>query len=160
MTELIKLILKLIKGISFRGVVDLPSPRVNIESEDIVYNKENGTLTFHNIEPEIKIQTVQNTNSMEPMIDIGHTMILSNNKKYMDDLNVGDVIIWEMGRGRIIHTIVEIGNDGAWYCRTRGLHPNIKEADPEIIRKRHIQDVVLFPVWSKKKGAYVSEIGD
>ena len=160
LAELIKLILKLIKGLGspFKGEANLPSPRMDIEFEDIIYDKENRELIFTNIEPDIKIQTVQNTNSMEPFVDVGHMMILSNNKIYMDDLNVGDVIIWEMGRGRIIHTIVMIGDDGEWYCRTQGV--NLNNVDPEIIRKRHIQDVVLFPVWSKKKGIYVSETGD
>jgi len=161
--EFIKLILKLLKGATspFKGGDahgNLPSPRVNIKFEDIIYDEENEELTFCNIEPEIKIGTVQNTNSMEPMIDVGHITVRSNNRKYMDDLNVGDVIIWNINRGDIIHSIIEIGNDGEWYCRTQGL--NVNSPDPELIRRKHIKDVVLLIAWSKKKGSYAADEGD
>ena len=129
---------------------NLPSMRVDIKPEDVSYNKETKTLTIKNIEPEVEINTVQNTNSMEHFIDVGHIIIMSNNPKYMDDLKVGDVIIFDAGDGRtIIHSIVEISSDGeqAVYV-TQGW--NIKDPDPYQIYREQILNTVIIPIPAKR----------
>ena len=128
---------------------NIPSPRYEIGWGDIEVRGIEGVIT----------NTVQNTNSMEPLIDVGHPTIKSSSPKYLDHLNVGDIIIWNQGRGDIIHSIVEIGSDelGTYY-RTQGL--NINRPDPELIRKVNIKSVCLGVIWCKGDGAYTAEEGD
>ena len=102
--------------------------------------------------------TVQNTNSMEPLIDIGHTILLSDDRKYLDNLSVGDIIIRQGVGQTIIHSIVEIGNDGEWYCRTQGL--NVNKVDDDIVRLPDIKYVALGVHWTKAVGSYVAPGGD
>ena len=103
-----------------------------------------------------KTTTVQNTNSMEPLLDVGHTVILSPvDKKPLK----GDVIIWEKDDRSIIHSIIETGvdNDG-WYCRTQGLH--LYRADPEKIRLREVKWLVVGVLWTYGEGDYKAKEGD
>jgi hypothetical protein len=87
---------------------------------------------------------------MDSLVDIGHIVVLSQNPKYLDDLNVGDVIIWERSDGEsIIHSIIEINQDvDGWYCRTQGL--SIPQPDQEKIRKDKVKWVALLVIWCKK----------
>ena len=128
---------------------DLPSMRVDIAAEDITYDLVNTTLTIRNILPRVTIETVQNTNSMEPMLDIGHTVVLSNHPKYMDDLKEGDVVIANVGRGRIIHAIVKIDEDEeGWFCIIQGW--NLKNPDPYKVRRDQITSTVLMVIPTKE----------
>jgi len=122
---------------------NIPSPRVDIDPSQF-------TL------PDAIKTTVQNTNSMEPLIDVGHTVFISDD---VSNLNIGDIIIWNQGRGDIIHSIVEIGSDefGAYY-RTQGL--NLNQSDPERIRKINIKYLCLGVIWTKGKIPYQAEDGD
>jgi len=137
---------------------DMPSPRVNIPDEDIVYDPVAETLTIKNLKG-ISLCTVQNTNSAEPMIDVGHLMVRSNDPKYMDNLNVGDVIVYRMDGWVIQHSISKIGYDEeGWYCKCKGV--NNLRADPWKIRKFNIEQVVLFPIWCWGEEPYKAEVGD
>uniref|UniRef100_A0A6M3LQE3 Putative peptidase n=1 Tax=viral metagenome TaxID=1070528 RepID=A0A6M3LQE3_9ZZZZ len=131
---------------------NMPSMRVDIKPEDVTYDKETKTLTIKNIEPEVEINTVQNTNSMEPFLDVGHIVVLSNNPKYIDDLKLGDVIIFDAGNGQtIIHSIVEIGSDGEQappVYVTQGW--NIKSPDPYQIYREQILNTVILVIPSKE----------
>ena len=129
---------------------NMPSMRVDIKPEDVTYNKEARTLTIKNIEPEVEINTVQNTNSMEPFLDVGHIVILSNNPKYTDDLKIGDVIVFDAGDERtIIHSIVDwaMDDDGLHY-HTQGW--NIKDPDPYTIYQEQILNTVIMVIPSKE----------
>ncbi len=138
---------------------NLPSPRVDIDIWDVRYSPIKKRLTIDNIEGDIKINTVQNTNSMEPMIDVGHIIIRSNNKKYLDNLNIGDVIVWQKGSVQKIHSIVEIGSDSkGWFAYAKGLNLNRKDVGK--IRKHHIRDVALMAIWSKGSPFYTANYGD
>uniref|UniRef100_A0A6M3L4P9 Putative peptidase n=1 Tax=viral metagenome TaxID=1070528 RepID=A0A6M3L4P9_9ZZZZ len=120
---------------------NLPSPRYNLED----YILEGCPKT-----------TVQNTNSMEPLIDIGHTVLLQEPLPYPQ---VGDIIIWSIGDRRVIHSIVEIGADAKdWYCRTQGL--NLHQKDPEKIRLQDIEWLVVGVLWTDKYSNYIPPKGD
>jgi len=121
---------------------NIPSPRIEVD------------LTNVSI-PSAFATTVQNTNSMEPLIDVGHTIFVTDN---ISNLNLGDIIIFSANGQSIIHSIVEIGDDGAWYCKTQGL--NIKNPDPYTIRKADISYLVLGIFWTKQKAGYIAENGD
>ena len=138
---------------------NLPSPRVDIDIWDVRYSPLKKRLTIDNIEGVILINTVQNTNSMEPMIDVGHIIIRSNNKKYLDNLNIGDVIVWQKGSVQKIHSIVEIGSDSkGWFAYTKGLNLNRKDVGK--IRKHHIRDIALMTIWSRGSSYYVARHDD
>lgn len=118
---------------------NIPSPRVDVTIGDLF---------------SYKTTTVQNTNSMEPLIDIGHTVLITDD---ISGLNIGDIIIFTADERLIIHSIIEIGDDGEWYCKTQGL--NINSPDPYIIRKSDISYLALGVLWTKDKG-YSAEEGD
>ena len=123
------------------------SPRVAIAWSDIAYNPALRALTISNIEPDVTIQTVQNTNSMESLIDVGHITVRSNNAKYMDNLNLGDVVVWELNGETKIHAIVDIDTDEqGWYCYTQGV--NIDSRDKVKVRKENIEWVALMVIWA------------
>lgn len=127
--------LNFIKSVFRRGDAqgNIPSPRLDITIGDIF---------------SYKTTTVQNTNSMEPLIDIGHTVFLSNKPEHTDNLKAGDIIVWRGVRGDVIHSIIETGIDATgWYCKTQGINVNLP--DPEIIRKENIVWVCLGVLWTK-----------
>ena len=129
---------------------ELPSPRVKIEPQEINYDEHAEVLSISNVKSPLWVTTVQSSNSMEPLVDIGHIVVLSKDPKYLDDLNVGDIIVWERSPANpIIHSIVEINQDGeGWYCRTKGL--NIPQPDEEKIRKDEVKWVALLVAWCKQ----------
>ena len=136
-----------------------PSPRVAIAWSDIAYDPYKYTLTISNIEPDVTIQTVQNTNSMESLIDVGHTVVRSSNAKYMDNLNLGDVVVWELNGETKIHAIVDIDTDEqGWYCYTQGL--NCNQRDKPKIRRENIKDIALLVVWCRGEGGYTAHEED
>uniref|UniRef100_A0A6M3J2R9 Putative peptidase n=1 Tax=viral metagenome TaxID=1070528 RepID=A0A6M3J2R9_9ZZZZ len=139
MWELIRALFQVFKSGNPTG--NVPSPRYDIPDDY-----------------EFLETTVLNTNSMEPLIDVGHTVLLSDKPEFIDNLKVGDIIIWEIEGRRIIHSVVEVGNDGEWYCRTKGL--NLNQRDPDIIRRKDILYAVLGVYWSKSKYSLTAEIGD
>lgn len=131
---------------------EVPSPRVAISPHQITYQPPKQKLIIEGILPDIWVTTVQGTNSMEPAIDIWHTVVLSNHPNYMKQelINVGDVIVWNQTRLSVIHTVIEIGQDSAgWYCYTQGT--NLIAPDPAKIRYEDITWVSLMVVWSDKK---------
>lgn len=58
--------------------------------------------------------------SMEPTIPTGSVAIVNRNSRF-DDVNIGDVIIFEYNDMRIIHRVIEIAMiDGQKYLKTKG----------------------------------------
>ncbi len=148
--------LEIFKGIFHRGgsTGEVPSPRNDIAWDDVVTN---GRVIINGIDLPIIKTTVQNTNSMEPLLDVGHTVIGSSAPKYMDDIKVGDIIVW--GDGNIIHSVIEIGLDSeGWFCYTQGI--NITRPDGVKVRKTMIHWVALMIIWSKSGGILSSSEGD
>ncbi len=139
---------------------DLPTPRATIKAGDIYYDNIKYELTIKGLLPYLINFTVAATHSMEPMIDAGRMVLASNNQKYIDELEIGEVIIYRKKLPEIvgytsnglpitsevekdiIHQIVEIGSDETgWYCRTKGTHP-LLEPDAWVVRKSEITSVV------------------
>jgi len=137
-----------LKGV-FRGgdaQGNMPSPRMDITLAELLSS-------------DYVTTTVQNTNSMEPLIDIGHTVFLSNQPKHLNDLKTGDVIVWRQGSREIIHSITNIGTDAkGWFCQTQGL--NVKSKDPEIIRKEDVVWAALGVLWTKGDIGWAVADGD
>jgi len=137
-----------IKGVFRQGnpTGNILSPRVAIKASDIAYG-DNALLIKH-ILPPVVITTVRNTNSMEPLIDIGHRLVLSSNSKYLDDLKVGDIIVWGEGYDGHIHSIIEAWQDDKWHCRTQGL--NVNQPDAAVLSKEDIKWVALMVIWCRE----------
>lgn len=129
---------------------EIPSPRVKIEPQEINYDKDSEVLSISNIKSPLWVTSVQDSNSMEPLVDIGHIVVLSQDPKYLDALNLGDIIIWQRSDGiSIIHSIIDISQDeSGWYCRTQGL--NIPQPDEQKIRKNEVEWVALLVAWCKQ----------
>ncbi len=124
---------------------EVPSPSNPIDLADVHHDAATKRLTIDNIEGPVQFALPVGTNSMEP-IDAGHILIMSSAPKYMDDLNVGDIVI----HGGIIHAIFETGEDAeGWWCRTRGW--NCVNADSGIFRKADILCVNLITIWAKAR---------
>ena len=96
----------------FKPTIDVPSPRHIVSQDDISYDKDRHTLTIRGLLPDIWITTVQDTNSMDPTVDAGHTCILANNFN-AEDLAVGDIVVaWAEWRGTdVLHRIIKIEED-------------------------------------------------
>jgi uncharacterized protein (UPF0248 family) len=127
----LKVILDLLSKF-FGGTVEKPSPSDIANDQAVVYeaNKVTFDLTQLHIPftlpPKVWLTTVQNTNSMEPVIDFGNVAILlagsdeANQKIMLDFIKVGDIVIREKDSKMVMHRIVKIGTDGKRYFKTRG----------------------------------------
>lgn len=130
---------------------EVPSPRVAIEPDDIWYGGVpfGGRITLEGILDPVWLTTVQPSNSMEPLIDEGHIVILSANPKYLGDLKEGDIIVFDRAGRQIIHSIINIGRDTeGWYCHTQGL--NLTKPDPDVVRLPDVKWVALGVIWCKR----------
>lgn len=86
-----------------------------------------------------------NTNSMDPVIDVGANAIEIVPKSYKDIRN-GDIISYEFSQDIIIHRVVETGFDSnGWYARTKG--DNLEQVDPYKIRFENIQRIVVAIIY-------------
>lgn len=126
---------------------EVPSPRANIEKSDVWYDRPQ--VVIEDVLPPVWLTTVQPSNSMEPLIDEGHIVILSANPKYLDDLKEGDIIVFDRAGRQIIHSIINIGRDTkGWYCYTQGL--NLTKPDPDVVRLPDVKWVALGVIWCKR----------
>lgn len=89
--------------------------------------------------------TFTDTNSMDPIIDIGANS-LEMKPENPDDVNVGDIISYESAYGIIIHRVIEKGwdKDGIYYI-AKG--DNNAVADPGKVRFDQIQGVVIGVIY-------------
>ena len=116
-----------------------PSPKNRIKRTDIVQDKETGTITVHGLKPDTWITTVQNTNSMDPVFDIGDYLFLEKVTNY-SDLQEGDIIVYS-APALIIHRIISINIDtnGERNYTCRG--DNCLLSDPYIIKDENVTHV-------------------
>lgn len=86
------------------------------------------------------------TNSMDPFIDSGSNAI-EVKPQSESDVHVGDVVSYKSkyADGIIIHRVIEIGNDGEWYCRVKG--DNNPAADPGKIRYDQVERVLVAVIY-------------
>ncbi len=120
---------------------DVPSPRDIIKQSDIKYDSVACRLTIDNVPPSIWLTPVADTNSLDPVVDAGHTCILTNNFR-PDELIVGDIVVYNMGYGDIIHRIYKIGEDkeGRRFTLKGDNNPS---ADPYIVRDKNLRWLLL-----------------
>lgn len=124
----------------FRNAQERPSPRDIIKPHQIYWDETEGRITIHSIKGYVWITSVADTNSMDGLLDYGHTVLLIR-KFDKSELAVGDIVVYqptERYANKIIHRIVKIGEDeqGRWY-KTRG--DNNATNDPYKLRDAHIK---------------------
>ena len=124
----------------YRKQTEKPSPRGVIKRDQIYWNEDEGRITIHSVRGYVWITGVADTNSMDGLLDYGHTVLLI--KEFdKSQLTVGDIVVYKPTlkySNTIIHRIVEIGEDkGGRYYKTRGDNCAVK--DPYKLRDNHIQ---------------------
>jgi signal peptidase I len=114
-----KLVVPFLLFLLFLPALDIPGgtppPTVkNITTQDLFLAQKNGR--------NLTISGIGASKSMSPTFDYGHTLILQYPILSPEELNVGDIIIYEKGSNNpVVHRMVEIGEDGeGWYCVTKG----------------------------------------
>lgn len=129
---------------TFVPTVDIPSPRDIVPNENITFNQIKQQIIIKDVKG-IWLTTVQDTNSMDAVMDYGHTCILTSYFK-VEDLGVGDVIVYWSGTGFIIHRIIGIDQDeeGVFFA-CKG--DNNYYEDPYKIRKEHIHWLLIGVVY-------------
>lgn len=112
------------------------SPRDIIKRDQIAWNPEHKSITISKVTGYVSIAEIADTNSMEGIFDYGHNVLLVSEFD-KSKLEVGDIIVYAAGQGKIIHRVVEMGRDeaGQWF-KCKG-DSNFRD-DPYILRKSNI----------------------
>lgn len=119
---------------SLFATIERDSPQATVVLEDVSYDDERHTLTIKNLPGRPIITTVKDTNSMDPLVDAGHIIILQPE----EDHRVGDVVMYASDPRYfpdsqfILHRIV--GEQGDKWI-TRG--DNNRANDP-LVHKRNV----------------------
>ena len=135
------------KPLSF-GMLLGVSPELSSPSDHIAENK----IKVYDDEVVLDIKDAMwgsfiDTNSMDPVIDVGANSIEVKPKKE-DEIKIGDIISFRTGftDGIVIHRVAGIGNDGQGkYYVTKG--DNNPSADPGKVRFKDIEGVVVAVVY-------------
>jgi hypothetical protein len=118
-----------------------PSPQNWVDQDDIrVYDDR---VVINVDQPYWS--TFLDTNSMDPLLDIGANGIQIAPKNE-SQIEVGDVITYDRGQGMIIHRVVEIGSDTfGWYAIVQGDNNDI--ADPVRVRFEDVRRVLIAIIY-------------
>jgi len=116
------------------GTIERPSSRDIIPYSAIKASGAKITIDFGGA---VEIAEIADTNSMDPVFDIGHNAILLKDFD-RSELAVGDVVVYRLYGGLIIHRIIEITEDeGGRNYRLKG--DNNDKPDPYWVRDEHIK---------------------
>jgi len=124
------------------GSLERPSNQGWIRADDVVLYPDS-----IKIKGKFVRQVLPDTNSMEPWMDIGHTVIL---KRGFDKnkLQVGDVAAYNKGGKWVLHQIVEVDSDeNGRFFRFQGI--NCAEPDYKIVRDDDIQAVLIAVIYTR-----------
>ena len=126
-----------------RSPDELPSPKDRVSEDQIHVYSNRVIIDLRGAE----WATFTDTNSMDPVIDLGANAI-EMVPATSDEIQVGDIVSYRssFADGIIIHRIVEIGNDSrGWYARLKG--DNNAEIDPGKVRFDQIERVVVAIIY-------------
>jgi hypothetical protein len=91
--------------------------------------------------------TIEDTNSMDPLIDAGSTA-LSVKPKDEKGIRNGDVAFYksQIIDSVIVHRVIEVNNDQkGWYSRFKG--DNLIDPDPEFVRFPQVEGVLIGVIY-------------
>jgi len=124
------------------GTIERPSSRDIIPYSAI---KVEGSKVAVDFGGAVEIADIADTNSMDPVFDIGHNVILLKDFDH-SQLAVGDVIVYQLYGGKVIHRIVEITQEaGERLYKLKG--DNNPTADPYLIKDEHIKYLMVGVVY-------------
>ena len=118
---------------------DQDSPFDHVKDSQVRVLKNKVEIDVNNVE----WWTIQDTNSMDPLIDIG-TTALSIKPKSEDSIHLGDVAFYhsEIANLPIVHRVIDISFDElGWYSKFKG--DNLEHPDPENVRYKQILGVLI-----------------
>lgn len=119
--------------------VEKDSPFDHVKDSQVRVLKYKVEIDLKNVE----WWTIEDTNSMDPLIDIG-TTALSVKPQSEKELQVGDVAFYHslIAKKSIVHRIIIIDRDAqGWYSTFKG--DNLKKPDPEDVRFQQIEGVLI-----------------
>jgi len=166
---MLRLLLQLLRKF-FMGTVDVPSPS-DIVPRESIYHLENTGMVHIDLNrlnipltkpPRVYIPSVPNTDSEDPIFDIGHNTILIAGADEEDHRiliewlaeqwrqnprTAANIIVYQMDGGYpYIHRIVAMGEDAEGrYWRLRG--DNNFRRDPYKVRDRHIRWLCIGTIY-------------
>jgi len=126
-----------------KGNIELESPQDHVNEESIHVFNDKIIIDVDGA----SWSTFTNTNSMDPLIDVGANGLEITPAK-PTDVRVGDIVSYkpESKKGLVIHRVVSTGHDGTgWYARTKG--DNNPTIDPDKVRFENIHGVLIGVVY-------------
>ena len=124
------------------GTIERPSSRDIIPYSAI---KVKGTKVTVDFGGAVEIADIDDTNSMDPVFDIGHNVILLKDFD-RSELTEGDVVVYQLYGGLISHRIIDIREDeqGRLY-QMKG--DNNDRPDDYWIRDEHIKYLMVGVIY-------------
>jgi len=148
-------------GKMFTGTVDVPSPTDIVSQSEIKYDETTGKLevdlTKLNIvglksTPKVWLTTVQDTNSMDPVLDYKHTCLLiagaddEDHGKLVGAITEGNVVVAQGEGFNIIHRVKQIKQDSQgrlWVLKG----DNNWKADSFEVRDEHVKWLLVGTIY-------------
>jgi cell division protein FtsB len=119
--------------------VEKDSPFDHVKDKQVKVLKTKVEINVKNV----KWWTIQDTNSMDPLIDIG-TTALSIEPESEDSIHLGDVAFYHSNivNGPIVHRIIDISfDDKGWFSKFKG--DNLEYPDPENVRFEQVLGILI-----------------
>ena len=119
--------------------VEKDSPFDHVKDSQVKVLKNKVEIDLKNVE----WWTIEDTNSMDPLIDIG-TTALSVKPQDEKSVQVGDIAFYHslIAKKSIVHRIIIIDADEqGWFSKFKG--DNLKKPDPEDVRFPQIEGVLI-----------------
>jgi hypothetical protein len=126
--------------------LERPSPMGTIPQSAIKLYADEVSIKGNNL---TLLKEITDTNSMDPLLDTGHTLIAKTNFDY-DALVEGDIVAYHAGSGRYIcHRIIKIeyDNQGRLYTLEGD---NNNNPDPYLVRNAHIKFLIVGILYTFK----------
>lgn len=128
---------------------EVKSPRGIIDSRNIISTSVDNSVTIRGIPSYSCLTTVADTNSMLPFVDNGDIVILTNGFSH-DELAIGDIVVYQISDGTIIHRIEDIQNSSVGRVYTCLGDNNAGINDPYQILDEHIIWLLVGVVYCRK----------
>ena len=118
---------------------NITGPNNDINEEDIIIKENEVILKIK----DASISRYSPTGSMLPVLNEKSNGIRIAVESE-NDINIGDIISYQTKEGLIVHRVVEIGNDGKWYCIAKGDNNSISDGK---IRFNQIKYKTIGVLW-------------
>lgn len=126
---------------TFGAIEEMPMPRDRVSEDQILVTEREVRLLVQ----DASWSRFTATKSMVPFLDTGANAIQVT-PRYPEELQIGDIISYEIGGISVIHRIVDTGYDNqGWYAIAKGDNNPIN--DPFKVRFEQIDKVLIAIVY-------------